>query len=62
MTEQEVYAELKQKVKPYIGIMPQSSFSRCMIQYKVGLLKPATIKKFFESMGYTFANNKWSKK
>ena len=44
MTEQEVYNELKQKVKPYIGIMPQGSYSNYMIRLKAGLLKPATIK------------------
>jgi len=62
MTEQEVYNELKQKVKPYIGIMPQGSYSNYMIRLKAGLLKPATIIRFFGLMGYSFANNKWSKK
>jgi hypothetical protein len=64
MTEQEVYAELLKKVKPYIGIMPQGSFSNTMIRIKAGLSKPATIRFFFTRLGYEQnpVNLQWHKK
>ena len=64
MTEQEVYKDLLVRVKPYIGIMPQSSFSRSMIHFRVGLLKPATTRVFFTRLGYELnpVNGQWHKK
>jgi hypothetical protein len=61
MTEEEVYKHLLTRIKPYIGVMPQGSFSNNMIRFKAGLLKPATIKFFFTRLGYEFnpVKGKW---
>ena len=61
MTELEVYNDLKQRVKPYIGVMEQGVFSNYMIRYKVGLLKPSTIKSFFSKVGYKLVGDNWEK-
>jgi hypothetical protein len=62
MTEQEVYKDLLGRIKPYIGVMPQGSYSNTMIRIKAGLSKPATIRFFYERLGYICVNNKWQRK
>lgn len=62
MNEQEVIKELQTKVKPYIGIMQQGTYSNTIIRYKNGLLKPSTLHGFLEKMGYIKIDGLWMKK
>ena len=52
MNKMEVITEIKSRVKPYIGIMPQSTFSRTLSNIEHGMAKPKTIDKFFAVFGY----------
>ena len=62
MNENQVIEELTSQVKPYAGIMNQSTFSNNIIRQKAGLLKPGTLRKFFEDMGYVKIEGLWQKK
>jgi hypothetical protein len=62
MNDLELITHLKSLNKPYQGIMPQGSFSSTIIRFEVGLLKPKTLAKFFDTMGYVNNNGKWEKK
>lgn len=59
MTNQEVVQELKKLIKPYQGVMAQSSFSNKMRDIKNDLSKPSTVKAFFERFGYIGSYNNW---
>lgn len=61
MLEIELINHLKSQNKPYVGIMPQGSFSNCVIRYEAGLLKPRTLESFFNKMGYVKNNGLWVK-
>lgn len=61
MNEQEVINELRSLVKPYIGIIPQSTFSSILTRYDAGILKPKTLRLFFEKMGYWKSDKGWQK-
>jgi hypothetical protein len=62
MNENDVIADMLTKVKPYIGTpVKQSSFSNTIIRHKAGLLKPATLFKFLNDMGYTKTSEGWIK-
>lgn len=61
MNTKEVYNELKSRVKPYINIMPQSTFSNTMASIKNETCKPKTMKLFFAKFGYTQNETTWKK-
>lgn len=61
MTENEVITELNSQIKPYIGIMHQGTYSNYMTRYKFGILKPSTLCKFLNQMGYFKENGLWIK-
>lgn len=48
MNDSEAIRELKSRLKPHIGIMPQSTFSSTIIRFEAGLLKPKTVAEFLE--------------
>jgi hypothetical protein len=61
MTTEEVIEELSTLVKPYIGIIPQSTYSRTLRDIKNGNCKPKTMRKFFALFGYNQETIKWVK-
>lgn len=62
MNDDQLIQHLQTLVKPYIGTdVKQPTFSNNIIRYKSGLLKPNTLKAFFESMGYSKTAEGWVK-
>lgn len=53
MTIQEVIHELRQKSKPYVGIMPQATFSDTLLKIEAGRAKDSTTLNFLAKFGYT---------
>ena len=62
MNTEQVIKELKSRVKPYINIMPQSTYSRTVRDIEYGHAKQSTIVCFFTKFGYTQNNITWTKK
>ena len=62
MNDEQLITHLQEQVKPWVGKVPQPTFSNNIIRYKVGLLKPSTLKLFFEKLGYTKTSEGWVKK
>ncbi len=62
LTNLEVVAELRTRVKPYHGIMAQASFSQRCIAIENGTAKPITVQKFFGHFGYTGTYNDFTLK
>lgn len=58
----EVLNEIKGRVKPYIKVMPQSTFSRTIRDIEIGRCKHKTMIKFFAQFGYEFNEVTWRKK
>jgi len=52
LTNTEVIAQLRQMVKPYIGVMSQAQFSGMLIRIENELCKPKTVANFFAKWGY----------
>lgn len=61
LTNDQVIAELRERVKPYIGIMPQGKYSDTLIRIEAGLSKIKTVREFFGKFGYTGDWNAWTK-
>jgi len=61
MTTEEVINELNSLVKPYIGKVPQSTYSRTLRDIKNGNCKPKTMRKFFALSGYEMLFINWHK-
>ena len=61
MTTEEVINELNTLVKPYMGVIPQSTYSRTLRDIKNGNCKPKTMSKFFALFGYEMLFVKWHK-
>ena len=62
MTTEEVIEDLSTLVKPYMGIIPQSTYSRTLRDIKNGNCKPKTMHKFFALFGYSQNEVTWEKK
>lgn len=62
MTTEEVINELNTLVKPYIGKVPQSTYSRTLRDIKNGNCKHKTMSKFFALFGYSQEEVRWSKR
>lgn len=62
MTTQEVIQELRQKSKPYVGVMPQQTFSHTIKMIEAGLAKDSTTVKFLAKFGYTVEKERTWKK
>lgn len=62
MTTSEVINELNSCVKPYMGVVPQSTYSRTIRDIKAKTCKPKTMKEFFAKFGYTQEEVQWTKK
>lgn len=62
MTNIEVVKELRNLVKPYIGVMKQNKFSAYCIRIEKGICKNETITKFFKEFGYFGDWNNYEKK
>lgn len=60
----EAITQITSMVKPYVGIMQQSTFSNNIKAIKHGLAKPATIEKFMAKFGYSKVKQveQWEKK
>jgi len=61
MNEKQVIQDLRKQPKPWIGVIPQSTFSSTITRYEAGLLKPRTLENFFTKMGYKKQGKKWIK-
>jgi len=61
MTTSEVLLELKSRVKPYMGLIPQSTYSRTIRDIKNGNCKPKTMQAFFAKFGYEQEQIQWRK-
>jgi len=61
MNTEQVIRELKSRVKPYINIMPQSTYSRTVRDIEHGHAKQSTIVCFFTKFGYTQNDITWIK-
>jgi len=68
MTNKEVIAELRSRLKPYVGVrtasgksMTQAYFSQTTRQIDNGMCKPATVEKFFSLFGYAGQWNEFHK-
>jgi len=62
MTIQEVIHELRQRSKPYVGIMPQATFSDTILKIEAGRAKDSTTVKFLAKFGYTVEKERTFKK
>lgn len=62
MSEIELINWFKGQNKPYQGLIPQGSYSTYITRYGAGMLKPKTLIKFFERMGYVKNNGVWVKR
>lgn len=62
MTTAEVINELNCRVKPYIGVMPQSTYSRTIRDIKNGNCKQKTMQDFFFKFGYEQNEVTWKRK
>lgn len=62
MTDLELIAYFKSQNKPYQNIMPQGSYSSNITRFEAGLLKPKTLVKFFERMGFVNEGGVWKKR
>jgi enoyl reductase-like protein len=62
MTTEEVINELNSLVKPYIGKVPQSTYSRTLRDIKNGNCKPKTMQEFFAKFGYEQNEVTWKRK
>lgn len=60
----EVITQLQGMVKPYVGIMSQSTFSNNIKAIKYGFAKPKTVESFLAKFGYTKieVQEQWEKK
>jgi hypothetical protein len=61
MTTNEVLSELNARTKPYIKVMPQSTYSRTIRDIKNGNCKQKTMQDFFAKFGYTQNEVTWKK-
>lgn len=62
MDIQEALEEIKSRVKPYIGVMPQSTFSNTIRNIEAGLAKQSTVDEFMKLFGYERSEIIWKKK
>lgn len=61
MDKQQILNEITSRVKPYIGIMPQSTFSNAVKAIRNGTYKAKETEKFMELFGYFKAVELWEK-
>lgn len=59
MNDDQLIQHLQVQTKPWVNKLPQPTFSNNIIRYKAGLLKPVTIKNFFEKLGYVKTEKGW---
>lgn len=58
MTENDVIAHLKKRVKPYLSAkMSQPNYSNFLFNVSIGKAKPITIRDNFNKLGYFKADN-----
>lgn len=62
MTTNEVLNELSGLTKPYIKVVPQSTYSRTIRDIKNGNCKPKTMQTFFAKFGYEQNEVTWKRK
>jgi hypothetical protein len=56
----EAIREIQQRIKPYIGVMPQSTFSNTIKGILNGTCKSETEERFFNTFGYKKQEVKWN--
>ncbi len=61
MTTYEVINDLKSRTKPYIGIIPQSTYSRTIRDIQNGNCKQKTMQLFFNKFGYELNQVIWKR-
>ena len=61
MTTCEVLNDLKSRTKPYIGIIPQSTYSRTIRDIQNGNCKYKTMQLFFAKFGYEQNEITWKR-
>jgi hypothetical protein len=61
MNDNELISWFKSQNKPYQNLIPQGSYSTYITRHEAGLLKPKTLVKFFERMGYIKIDGVWKK-
>lgn len=57
----EAINEIKGRTKPYVGIMPQSTFSSTITAIETGRCRLKTIKDFMSKFGYEYEVISWRK-
>jgi len=62
MLIEEVLDEIQSRVKPYVGIMPQSTFSNAIKAIKNGTYKNSKREWFMSRFGYGKSPDEWVKK
>ena len=58
----EVLNEIQSRVKPYVGLMSQSTFSNAIRSIKAGTYKEYKKTEFLRLFGYTKSIEQWEKK
>jgi hypothetical protein len=61
MNDDQLINHLQEQIKPWVNKLPQPTFSNNIIRYKAGILKPSTLKMFFERLGYIKTQEGWVK-
>lgn len=57
MDLKEAIKHVRARSKPYVGVMPESTFYNTLRNMEAGLCKKETILKFFDSLGYDVSIN-----